>query len=304
MTTIRSILAATDLTEASDDVVRSGAALASLFDAELHLIHAFDLQTLPYATTGGGSSSFTGRIDEARSAIEQQIERTTRAGVDLATSDVVIYAAHRAIVERAVAVKADLIVLGPHRRRGRIEELLGTTADRVVRAAESPCLIVRGPIRLPLRRVMVAVDLSPPSMRALEEGIRWSKSLQPDPQDPRPRPRIDVLHVLPADIELVGPSGTKNDVESLLRREVDSRAGRLGLSSPDVNVAFRQGDDVADRILAESADDDVDLLVLSTHGHGGLARALIGSVASSVVRRARCPVLIVPPEAENGVQAG
>ena len=35
--------------------------------------------------------------------------------------------------------------------------------------------------------------------------------------------------------------------------------------------------------------------MLGTHGHGALARALIGSVSSAVARRAECPVLLVPP---------
>jgi nucleotide-binding universal stress UspA family protein len=39
----------------------------------------------------------------------------------------------------------------------------------------------------------------------------------------------------------------------------------------------------------------VDLVILGTHGRGGFKRLVLGSVASEVVRHARCNVLVVPP---------
>ncbi len=54
---------------------------------------------------------------------------------------------------------------------------------------------------------------------------------------------------------------------------------------------------VADqRILEESARLGVDLIVLATHGFGGVVRALLGSVADRIVHQARIPVLLVRPD--------
>jgi nucleotide-binding universal stress UspA family protein len=50
---------------------------------------------------------------------------------------------------------------------------------------------------------------------------------------------------------------------------------------------------VCREILAMARDDDASALVMGTHGRGGLARALLGSVTESVVRRAPVPVVIV-----------
>jgi hypothetical protein len=47
-------------------------------------------------------------------------------------------------------------------------------------------------------------------------------------------------------------------------------------------------------IYQAAAKEDVDLIVISTHGRTGLRRALIGSVAEGTVRHAACPVLVVP----------
>jgi nucleotide-binding universal stress UspA family protein len=46
---------------------------------------------------------------------------------------------------------------------------------------------------------------------------------------------------------------------------------------------------------------EIDLIVLATHGRSGLAHVLIGSVAESVVRTATCPVLTVRPEGHQFV---
>jgi Universal stress protein family len=49
-----------------------------------------------------------------------------------------------------------------------------------------------------------------------------------------------------------------------------------------------------DAIYQAAANEDVDLIVLSTHGRTGLRRAFMGSVAEGTVRHAACPVLVVP----------
>jgi nucleotide-binding universal stress UspA family protein len=50
------------------------------------------------------------------------------------------------------------------------------------------------------------------------------------------------------------------------------------------------------QILHDARDEDVDLIVLGTHGRGLTAHLLLGSVAERVVRKARCPVLTIRPE--------
>src|SRR5690606_15872693 len=102
---------------------------------------------------------------------------------EVASREVEIYVAHKAILDRAAAVEADLIVIGPHRRRAVGDAFLGSTADRVIRSAGAPCLVVRGPLSLPLRRVVVPIDLSEPAQRALDAALRWSDALRPHEDD-------------------------------------------------------------------------------------------------------------------------
>lgn len=61
--------------------------------------------------------------------------------------------------------------------------------------------------------------------------------------------------------------------------------------------------DPAGRIVELAEEENIDLIVMGTHGRTGLKRLLMGSVAEAVVRRAKCPVLTFkephPPEAEE-----
>lgn len=49
------------------------------------------------------------------------------------------------------------------------------------------------------------------------------------------------------------------------------------------------------KVVDKASHEDVDMIVMSTHGRTGLMHMLIGSVTEKVVRRAPCPVLSVPP---------
>jgi universal stress protein A len=49
----------------------------------------------------------------------------------------------------------------------------------------------------------------------------------------------------------------------------------------------------ADEIVIQAKDDEVDLIVMGSHGRSGISHLLVGSVAESVVRHAPCPVLVV-----------
>lgn len=59
-----------------------------------------------------------------------------------------------------------------------------------------------------------------------------------------------------------------------------------------VNVVVRRGYPAAE-IIQMAADENVELIVMATHGHSGLEHALLGSITEKVLRKAHCPVLVV-----------
>lgn len=83
-----------------------------------------------------------------------------------------------------------------------------------------------------------------------------------------------------------------------LSGETKDFAHRAGCSDPMLNVEIDVGR-AADEIIARAGREDVDLVVMGTHGSSGFKRLVLGSVTETVLRRVRCPVLTVPPSADE-----
>ena len=152
---------------------------------------------------------------------------------------------------------------------------------------------------LHVRRLLCPVDFSPASARALDHALVLAKWFGAG---------ITVLHVqhgayLPAD-EPGGRRPLVSEVWDYLPR-LQARLTKfaepaLRAASPElpVDLEVREGE-VVEEILDRASLLPADLLVLGTHGHGGLHRLTLGSVTEKVLRRAACPVLGVPPLAEG-----
>jgi universal stress protein A len=272
----RSVVVATDLSEGSDVLVRAAADVAARSGGALHVVHAVDLTS---AAPEGAGGTFEERVAHAERAVDEQIRGAVhpRAIVNrhVATSE-----PDRAILERAQAVGADLIVVGPHvRRAGR---LLGSTAERVLGEAGVPCLVVRIPVVIPAHHVVAAVDPRHLMDPVLENAIRWAL-LFGDPSVPR----VSALYVT-GDRHAEPPAELDAALRSALSRL--QAAGRV-----DAGTAVR-GTDVVESIVLYAEVEASDLLVLSTHNRGVLGRALLGSISAEVTRRAPSNVLLVPPQ--------
>jgi nucleotide-binding universal stress UspA family protein len=87
------------------------------------------------------------------------------------------------------------------------------------------------------------------------------------------------------------------NVEAEARRAMEERVAATYLArvpaGVECRVEFRAGPEAA-TIIEYAAAERMDLLVLGRHGRGGVGQALFGSVAEKLVRRAPCPVLVVP----------
>lgn len=298
---LRNVLIATALDPGSDAVVRAGLALARSAGAKVHLLHVADLEppVLGYEAAGILPTYDETQLGWRQRELADQVRRLEIAEGEIADTRVVSGAPHRMIAEAARQASADLIVTGATRATGPGGRLLGSTADRVLRLAFCPVLVVRGDLPLPLRRVLAPVDLSPASGDAFHCGLHLLARISGDAPV-----RVEVLHVVsfmealalrrsqtpPPSIEDTG------EIRRLAQAELDRFLREVQADVEIVRGEIRSGDPRME-ILAELERNPADLLLMGTHGRGGFDRFLLGSVASVVARQAPCSVLVIPPDA-------
>ena len=190
------------------------------------------------------------------------------------------------LVGRATECAADLIVVGNHRARGLAR--LSAVASGVLHLAPMSVLLVpveAPPVaRVPLpvvRRVLVATDLSPFGNAA----IPHARALAP------PGGEVLRLHVMTG----ARDEPAREEACRRLRALVGAEASpAIGLT---IEVIWHA--DVAAAIASTAARTGADCVVIASHGETGLRRLVLGSVAESVVRTSRVPVLIVKPAADT-----
>ena len=296
---LRSILAATDLGAGSDAIVRSAARLAARTGAELHLLHALDLPW-HFAEAAERRSGFREQIEEAEGRLRDHARRTLPEGVSQASAQVLVYAAHKAILDRAEEVSADLIVVGPHRGGPAGAHFLGTTADRVIRTAEVPCLVVDEPLTERVQRIGVPIDCSAPSQGALEIALAWGLQVNGSAEGGAP-PEVRVMHVGWVVEQIDDPDREEQVLRPQLERQVERALSRVPEAEAlDVGIEVIWGNNPAEETVRWARGSEIDLLVMGTQGSTGLKRAMLGSMASSVARQNPCPVLLVPPALWSG----
>lgn len=142
-------------------------------------------------------------------------------------------------------------------------------------------------------KVLAAVDFSgftEPILQAVEQIATAA-----------PEARIWLLHVAEPDPSFVGydagPAVVRDQVAAEYRREhqqLQACAERLRGSGTEVTPLVIRGA-IADTILTEAARLNVELIVMGSHGYGAIADLIAGGVCKVVLRKARCPVLVIPP---------
>ena len=143
-TTIRNILLPTDFSEPSARAVEYAASLAKSLGASVHLVHVLEEPVMV------GSAWSAGWTTEARERRYQDgraklaaVARTIHRPADSVSVEVRTGSAIEEIVRAAIDYGCDLIVMATHGRSGVKHLVMGSVAERVIRGAPCPVLVVR-----------------------------------------------------------------------------------------------------------------------------------------------------------------
>ena len=275
------IIIATDGRLQSDSALVLGRLFAEVPQA-LRLVSVLKtMPIIPDAPMAVSAELEIARREEVRSQVIGQMDRTWNDKYDLELRDgdpatVIAQLAHRA--------GATMIVAGLGRHRVTDRVFGDETALRLIRMSDVPVFAAAiGSSRAP-RRIVVAVDFSETSLRAARLAVDVASA----------GATIYLAHVAPRDSSLYDWKGWgvtyKQDAGDALQKTQD----QLRLPKDMVvQKVLLQGDPTTE-LLAFATSVNADLIATGSHGHGFVARMLIGSVTTRIVRCSTCSVLTVP----------
>jgi nucleotide-binding universal stress UspA family protein len=287
------ILAALDLDAGSDAVLALAAQLAAQHAAWLILLHVIETESLAQA------AGVSGRVE---SDLRDQLKQHTVAKLETLLIDrgrtrrtdvrVEFGSPHEVITRVADELSVDVIVIGPGRAEGRplTERILGSTADRVIRTALAPVLVVKRESVVPYRQVAVAVDFSPQSASAARAARKLA-----------PTATLELIHIVDFPLTFEQALLRAGTPQATIEKY---HAARIDKSRHDLAAFAREemGHDKAvmrdlegspgPTLVRLSQGDRIELLALGPHGRGIVLQALLGSTTQRVLKEAACDVLV------------
>lgn len=144
MKTFKHILVPTDFSPSSAAAVALAIELATQLDAELTLVHAWDLPVYPYMELMLNAAEVTDSVEKAAAECLEKRLTEVRARLPRAKSLLKMGQPWQQIVAALDESKADLLVMGTHGRRGFAHAIMGSVAEKLVRLSPVPVLTVRG----------------------------------------------------------------------------------------------------------------------------------------------------------------
>lgn len=286
------VLAATDISEASDVAVLEAAALASGAGDALAVVHVlpslpFIEMWLPHLAPDPAKM-----VAKATESVGNRVRSLMSSRpVELFVEDGVDYAA---IIQRAESWKADVLVVGSHGRSG-VARAFGGVSERILRHAHCSVLVARKPSARGW--VVAATDLSNPSLPAITAAAAEAR---------RRGAQLEVVHgigilegVFDFEalhlLELGTPAIQPRAVRDVAARQLSECTARLKVEAT-CKVLDRAG---AAAILHEAEAIGAELVVVGAQGWTALGLRALGAVADKVARAAPCSVLVVRPKARD-----
>lgn len=264
----KTILIASDLTARSDRPFTRAAMLAEEWGARRAVLFA---------------NADKSRVDQ--DSVEKQLKRSYGKDMDACAVVVAHGKVPETIAKTAKGLEADLIVVGAARHNNITDFVLGTAVDYVVRCADTPVLVVKERARHAYEKIMVAVDFSESSKNAVHTAL----SMFPDAQ-------ITLAHAFHVAYSAwLKSDGVSDEMRSDAEKQMADFLSDLELTENDqarLSSAVLEGNlhqSIYDMLLSQ----DMDLLVLGTHGRSGFTQATIGSRASEMLGWAPTDVLMV-----------
>jgi nucleotide-binding universal stress UspA family protein len=294
MLKLERLLVPTDFSEASNDALPHAFEIASRFKAEITMVHV----RTPFS--GDSTHPEFQFFDEGK--YEEYVanelkERSSRARSDLSVTTVakMNISAPSGILEAIEENEIDLVVMATHGRSELANFFLGSVAEKVVRYSPVPVLTVApdrpGYRRAPdYQRILATFDFSKHSHEAVKGAQQLAASYGA---------HLQVLYVIEQEVHPGYYETWKKSVsedapafEAEAKKSLVDHLGAQAMAGAELRVEIGTGDGKAySKIVSFAGENEVDLVVMGTHGLSGFQHMLLGSTTERVIRTAPCPVL-------------
>ena len=290
------IVIAVDGSDEARRAARRGLQLAQGFDATVEVLSVVDQKALRLTETSAEKAQLRERGEAALTEIEGL---ASEFGQTVTTKLLKGKPAVR-ISEYADEQDADLIVVGRQGLTGLGRRLLGGVTERVLHRNDVPVLVIsgednEGEVEADYSRVLITTDGSENAEVAIPHGTAIAQRYGSD---------VHVLNVV--DLQAAGGAFNAGGLEKEFLERLDARgqeavdsvANKIEESAPEltVNTAVERTasfEGAAAGVREYVEENDIDLIVMGSHGRSNIKRQLLGSVASTVLRTVDAPVLVV-----------
>ena len=282
---MKRVIVPLDGIEIAPNSLALAALLARLFRAELELMHVVaDEHVL--AAVGGETDTPDAFLQRASAVVASDLAVQTH----LYGGDPV-----EKVLERARENLDSLLVVASHGKSGLTRAVRGSVSDEIVRGSPVPVVVTREMMRFPtgsIQSILVPLDGSSLSERALPSAIELARL------SGATLGLVSVIdgHQLTAALGVdyrseIGIS-IEDETRDLARSYLDAKVRELRADAVRVTWEVRIGRP-ADEIIRAARTTEADLIVMSSHGRGGVRRWAFGSVTDDIVLRGHTPVVVI-----------
>jgi nucleotide-binding universal stress UspA family protein len=290
------IVIAVDGSDEAKRAAQRGLQLAQDFDANVAVLSVVEQKALQLTETSDEKAQLRERGEMALTEIEGL---ASQYGQTVSTKLLEGKPAVR-ISEYADEQNADLIVVGRQGLTGLGRRLLGGVTERILHRSNVPVLVISGEdnedeMEADYSRVLITTDGSENAEVAIPHGTIIAQRYGSD---------VHVLNVV--DLQAAGGAFNAGGLEKEFLERLDARgqdavdsvANTIEESASDLTVETAvertaSFDGAAAGVREYVEENEIDLVIMGSHGRSNLKRQLLGSVASTVLRTVDVPVLVV-----------
>ncbi|MBN2013374.1 universal stress protein [candidate division KSB1 bacterium] len=282
---INNILCPIDLSTSAQNVVKYAISFAGHYNTAIRFVH---VSTHPPEVYYRFFPDVTGYLKSLEDDVQVQIEEFKKKLPEAIDINVRYGTVYQEILQYTQDEAIDLIILAAGGFAATHIPVLSTESQKVIRKAECPVLTLHGKrTEARIKRILCPVDLSDRSYRALDEAVELARNFQA---------KIYLVHVVEMHefkkrrVKAYSSDEAFNRMSEMLKSEMKVSDQ---FSDVEIERVVRRNVDAAAEIVNYAKDQEIDLITLSTHGHGYWPRVLLGSVTEKVLQIAPCPVLTI-----------